>query len=79
MKRNIALGINEINNHEASTEDISILFDAAKALSHVGLCSDEDVLYFADILNTLILIDSFSASSGSDSMLGAILKKAIVS
>lgn len=60
--------------HNASTQDVGIIYDAMNALHNLKIASTLDVLYMAEMLNTMILIDSFSAANGSDSKLGGYLK-----
>ena len=70
MKRNIAQSLHhEVQGHQATTDDIGALYDAAKAFFHLGLCPMADVMYISDIMNTMIMIDSFAAATGYDSKL----------
>lgn len=62
-----------------SNEDISAVYDVIKALHHCHLCPESDVFYIADILHTTLMINSLSEAHGSDSKLGEILRKYIVS
>jgi len=61
-----------VQGHMTSIEDIGVVYSAIKAFHNIGFTTLKDVLYVADIMNTLVLIDTFSTGNAFDSKVDVV-------